>query len=1099
MRVVVIGNGMAGVAVVEEAHKLRPDLSVTIFGDEAHVNYNRILLSDVLAGTRTAESIVLNPLAWYEQHGIDLRLGIRVTTIDPAAKTVTDAAGGVTSYDHLLLAVGGSPFIPPITGIDKAGVFVFRTIEDCDRMLARAGAVTRAVVIGGGLLGLEAARGLINHGVAVTVVHLMEHVMEQQLDPTGGRLLKREIERMGIAVILKATAAEIVGHGEVTGVRLTTGEDLPAGMVLVCAGIRPNLALARAAGLQVNRGIVVDDRMQTSDPAIFAVGDAIEHRGKTYGLIAPIPAQALTVANAIAGDGTRRYEGTACATTLKVAGVHLTSAGDFLGRDGGEEIVWLDAPAGVYKKLVLRGNRLAGMILLGDNRDAARLSTLVLTGQDISAIKRHLIGPPSTGADEAAVSVVVSMADTDLICNCHTVTKGEIVTAIRGQGLTSRDQVAACTKASTGCGSCTELVEDLVRDLTGKTGAARPNGDAGKSAVPALTPPALPDEAGPLRDLPIAYPITFETERIKQEGLGLDFAKIQERGTRALSQDDYFRLKTYGVCSQKHPGYFMLRIRIPGGRVTAGQLRHLADLAETHGRGWGHLTIRQDLELHWVRVEEVPEIWERLDAIGLTTRSACGHTMRNVTACPHGGISPDALMDVQPWADAISAYFLARSAQINPVMPSRLNLYFAGCPDCAPDAQINDIGFVAVRQPGSDAIGWEVWVGGSLGAHPILGFRLRDWMPLEDALPACQVIFELYTKYGIRQKGKARLKFLIEQWGRERFIAQFDRLFEQKKALPENRTFRYPTSHDGEPAPSWPSRLHARVAVAGSAVPLPPGCVPQRQPGYVIVEIAVPLGEIRAVALRTLAGISRRYGHGMVHFTKAQNVELHWIKARNLNALARAVTRAGLSLAGAAAAPRVTACPGTEFCVLAITDAQGAGRGLLSRLASLDPDNSAQTAFLNGVTINISGCPNSCAKHQVADIGLAGALTLVGDEKRYTYQLYLGGRIEGGIQLGEVVRKGITEEMVVPTVETLIAIVREHRETGETFQAVIARLGLPIVAALMDERLAPFMPREVERVSMVTEFAEVAPELAEVAPGLAEVAPRLAQVAKVNP
>lgn len=1063
-RIVVIGNGMAGTAVVEEILKIRHDLPITIFGDERHVNYNRILLSDVLAGTRTPESIVLNPLPWYEQHGIDLRLGMRAAAIDPASKTVRDTTGAVTSYSRLLLAVGAGAHIPSIEGTEKEGVFVFRTLEDTEKILARARTKQKAVVIGGGLLGLEAARGLINHGVSVTVVHLMDRLMEQQLDVKGAALLKHEIERMGIAVILNATAREIAGNGAVTAVHLTTGQVLPTGMVVICAGVRPDMELARSAGLTVNRGVVVDDRMQTSHPDIFAVGDVAEHRGRTYGLVAPIPAQARVAAEAMVGEGTRRYEGTVCATTLKVAGVNVSSAGDFLGREGRdqeavmvEEMVYLDTEAAHYKKLVFRGNRLTGMILLGDNRDAARLSTLILTGQDISKMKTQLlsqVAQPQSGSPGAqAMSFVSSMCEADLVCNCHTVTKGAILSAIREKGLTTREGVASETRASTGCGSCAQLVEDLLREGLGKNGAGE-----------ALS------EARPSPDIPLAYPKTFETERIKQEGLGLDFEKIRREGTRALSHDDYYRLKTYGICSQKHPGYFMLRIRIPGGRITAQQLTHLAELADSHGRGWAHLTTRQDLELHWVRVEEVPEIWERLEGIGLSTRSACGHTMRNVTACPHSGICPDSLLDVQPWAHAISADFLTRSDLINPTMPSRLNIYFAGCPECAPHAQINDIGFVAAARPGDHRIGFELWVGGSLGSHPLLGFTLRDWLPLEEALPACQAIFHLYTRHGIRTKGKARLKFLIDQWGREKFTAQFDRVFADKKALPENRKFRLPTVKDGEEMPSLLSRLLARAAASVLPPSLPPGCYPQRQPGFMRVAVQVPLGEIRVHQLRALARLCRQYGNGSVHFTKDQDAELHWVKAHSLRRLQRAFERAGLTLKGKDTALRVTACPGTEFCVLAITDAQGAGRDLLTVLSRRDP---ARAELLKGISINISGCPNSCARHQVADIGLAGALTAVGEEKRYAYQLYVGGQIEGGVRLGSVIRKGITEDMVVPTVDALIGIAAEHREPDETFQEVVARLGLPRVAELLEKRLTPFLPQEVERVSMVPEMAEV--------------------------
>lgn len=1075
-RLVVIGNGMAGVYAVEEILKIRRDLSITIFGEEPHFNYNRILLSEVLAGERSPESICLNPREWYDQNLIDLRLGTRVTAIDPLSKTVADARGQTTSYDFLLIAVGGVPFIPPIQGADKAGVFVFRNLEDTHKILAQTRLAKEAVVIGGGLLGLEAARALINHGVSVTVVHLMDRLMEQQLDTVGAGLLKRQVERLGIGVILNSTAQEILGEPHVRGVRLTTGQKLSAGMVLICTGIRPNLELARSCGLLTNRGIVVDDRLQTSVADIYAVGDVIEHRGKTYGLVAPLRDQARVVADQMVGQKRLCYEGTVCATTLKVAGIHLTSAGAFSGGKGLDEMVYLDTQAGIYKKLVFEQNRLTGMILLGDHKDTMQLFNLIQSGQDVSAMKDRLIRAMTSRLEPntvSAVSTVSSMADTELICNCHTVTKGVIMAAIRDRGLKTRDEVATLTKASTGCGGCTQLVEDLLIEANTKK--------------PTPTPPAsmprtelhLTDK--PLLGYPTAYPKSLDVERIKQEGLGLDFDRIRENGVLALTEDDYYRLKTYGVCSQKHPGYFMLRIRIPGGQVTAQQLLILAERVDIHGRGWGHLTTRQDLELHWVHLEEVPEIWEKLEAIGLSTRSACGHTLRNVMACPHAAISPTSLIDVRPWAKAVTDFFLKRSDLINPSMPNRLNIFFAGCLDCTPHAQINDIGFVAVKRPGEkggSAVGFELWAGGSLGAHPMLGFRLKEFIPLEDALPACQAIFYIHTRYGNRTKAKSRLKWLVDQWGQEKFKTVFEKVFQGMRTLPENREFAklLTRTKQADPLPPLWARIGTALVTPLAPASLPPGCRPQRQAGYVWLTVEVPLGEIRGPQLRSLARVSRRYGNGEVHLNQDQNVELHWIKAHTVPRVIRALNKAGLRLKGQENGPRVVACPGTEFCVLAVTNAQGAAKDILKRLISNDP---VKAEFLNGVSIHISGCPNSCAKHQVADIGLAGTMSTVGDETLFSYMLYLGGHTSGGIRLGQMIRKGITEEMLLPTLEVLVELLIEHRQSTlgrhESFQQIIDRLGTTRVAQLLQERLTPFLPEAVDRIAMVTDQVEISP------------------------
>ena len=1066
MRLVVIGNGMAGIAVVEAILKTGAPVSITLFGDEPQTHYNRILLSDLLAGKTEAERIFTRPRSWYAERGIEAKLGIAVTAIDPAAKRVTDASGGVTPYDTLVLAVGGVPFVPPIPGREKEGVFLFRTLDETERIVAAARSRRRAVVIGGGLLGLEAARGLINFGVSASIVHLADRLMEQQLDPAGAALLKREIERMGIRVLLKTTAEAILGEERASGVRLTTGEELPAGMVLICTGIRPNLALAQQAGLKTNRGIVVDDRMETSLPGIFAVGDAIEHRGKTYGLIAPLKEQAEVLADVLAGKDQRRYAGTVCATTLKVAGIHLTSAGDFLGGRGADEIAFIDTEKAIYKKCVIRQNRLVGMILLGDNKDGPRLFNLIQKGEDIAEIKEALLGNPSVTGGTSVATGVAALRETDLVCNCNSVTKGTILAAIREKGLKTRDEVAACTQATTGCGSCSQWVDDLL---------------SGAPQIPAKTPPTIAEKpaakAGP------AALKTLDLEKIKQEGLGIDFDRLREEGSRGLTAEDYYRLKTYGICSQKHPGYFMLRIRIPGGAVTSKQLVALADLAETHGRGWGHLTVRQDLELHWVRVEESLEIFERLESIGLSTRSACGHTLRNVMACPHGAVAPDGLFDVQPWAQRITDYFVKRSDLINPAMPNRLNVYFAGCPECAPDAEINDIGFVAVERtlwdlPDSSGLsdsshkklGFELWVGGSLGAHPVLGFRLKEFIPLEDALPACQAIFAIHMKFGNRNKAKSRLKYLIEQWGREKFIETFEKAFLEKRNLPENREIPLPTpAHQKRPA------LWKRIGNRLNPIPASasPGVAPQRQRGYVRLTVAVPLGELRAEQLRAVSRIARRHGNGIVHFTKDQDLSLHWVPVRKIGRAVQALKAAGLSLRGRENGPALLACPGTEFCTLAVTNAQGAARDLLA----FRPKEPEKGALFNAISIHLSGCPNSCAKHQVADIGLAGTMAPVGELRRFSYQLFLGGQVEGGVRLGEMVRKGITEERVVPTVDALLGIVAAHRLPGESFQETVTRLGTGAVASLLEKEIGPLAPELSEAITMIPDLAAAGNEV----------------------
>jgi nitrite reductase (NADH) large subunit len=394
-RLVVVGNGMAGMRTVEELLKLDPSMyDITVFGAEPRVNYNRILLSPVLAGEKQPEDIVLHPRAWYEEHGITLHAGDPVVAIDRRRRVVRARSGLEVGYDRLLLATGSSPFIVPVPGAKLAGVIGFRDLDDVDTMLAAAGRGGHAVVIGGGLLGLEAANGLLRRGMAVTVVHLTDSLMNQQLDPQAALLLKAALERRGLRILLGAQTESIAGSEKVEAVRFSDGLEVPADLVVMAAGVRPNIVLAREAGLYCERAIVVDDTLQTYDPRVYAVGECVQHRKATFGLVAPIWEQARVCAAHLAGRGHRRYVQQATATKLKVTGIDLYSAGDIVGLEGSEDLVLRDRHAGVYKRLVLAGNRVTGAVLYGDVVDGPWYFDLIQSGADISAIRdRLLFGP----------------------------------------------------------------------------------------------------------------------------------------------------------------------------------------------------------------------------------------------------------------------------------------------------------------------------------------------------------------------------------------------------------------------------------------------------------------------------------------------------------------------------------------------------------------------------------------------------------------------------------------------------------------------------------------------------------------------------------
>ena len=389
---VVVGNGMAAMRTVEELLKLAPDLyDITVFGAEPHGNYNRILLSPVLAGDKNIDDIMLNTPDWYAKHGITLHAGDPVESIDRKRRLVRSRSGVSVPYDRLLLATGSKPFIIPVPGHDLPGVIAFRDIQDVHQMLEAARQHRHAVVIGGGLLGLEAANGLLRQGMQVTVVHVPGSLMNQQLDQPAAALLKQALEARGLHFLLNAETAAISGETRVQAVHFKDGSSIPADLVVMTAGVRPNMQLAQAAGLHCERAIVVDDTLQTYDPRIYAVGECVQHRRATFGLVAPIWDQARVAAAHLAGAGHRRYVQQATATKLKVTGVDLYSAGDFIGDADSEDLVLRDPRRGIYKRLILKGSQLIGAVLYGDVKDGPWYFDLIQQHTDITALRHQLV------------------------------------------------------------------------------------------------------------------------------------------------------------------------------------------------------------------------------------------------------------------------------------------------------------------------------------------------------------------------------------------------------------------------------------------------------------------------------------------------------------------------------------------------------------------------------------------------------------------------------------------------------------------------------------------------------------------------------------
>jgi len=727
-RLVVIGNGMAGTACVEQILKHASRFEITVFGDETHVNYNRILLSAVLAGEKSAEEIVLNSLEWYQENGIHLRLGVRITDVDSVHKTVTGDDGSVTPFDKLLLATGSSPLIPPMEGTKKQGVYVFRNLDDTRALLDRAHKGARAVVIGGGLLGLEAARGLQVQGCEVTVVHLMDTLMERQLDSIGGGYLKAKMECLDVKVLLSHNTAAIVGEDKAEGVRFKNGEELPADFVVIAAGIRPNVELGRKAGLTVNRGIVVNDFLETSQPDIFAVGECVEHNGLCYGLVAPLLEQGKVLAATITGNKGPRYEGTVPAAKLKIMGVDVFSAGDFSETTPGNDVVRYEDPAlGIYKKLILRENRLVGAILVGETGDSHRYMEWLQNKADLRHQRRQLLFPepsPDTGLG------VAQFPDTKVICGCHGVSKGAIVQAIRERGLTTLSQLKECTRASTGCGSCTDLCQSLLK-------AVAPQFE--EEEKHALCK-CVPLSESQLREIARSQRLRSVQQvlDVYGNGVGCEICKPalsymldmvwcgeheEDRSARFIN--DRVHANIQKDCT------FSVVPRIRGGVTSPEELRQIANVAEKYNVRMVKITGSQRIDLLGVSKSDLPKIWADL---GMPSGQAYTKGVRMVKTC----VGTDfCRFGVQ---DSIAAGVELERRFENLATPHKLKMGVVGCPRNCAEATVKDIGLVG--QEGS----WQVVIGGAAGKKVRKADLLVTVESTEEALQAAALFFQYYRE-----------------------------------------------------------------------------------------------------------------------------------------------------------------------------------------------------------------------------------------------------------------------------------------------------------------------------------------------------------------
>lgn len=746
MKLVMIGNGMAGVRAIEELLKLAPDLyDITVFGAEPHPNYNRILLSPVLAGEQTLDEIVLNDWAWYSDNGIQLHAGWKVTEVDRVQRTVCaeNALGEkvTAAYDRLIMATGSNPFILPLPGKDLQGVLAYRDIADTQAMIDAATQYKHAVVIGGGLLGLEAANGLMKRGMQVTVVHVSEWLMERQLDKVAAQMLQTSLEARGMQFRMSAQTAALVGNdsGRVSQVEFKDGTQLNADLVVMAVGIRPNTALAEKMGLHVNRGIVVSDTLQTvTDPRIWAVGECAVHRGIAYGLVAPLFEQGKVLANHLAEFGIGRYTGSLTSTKLKVTGIDLFSAGDFMGGDGFEEIVMSDPAGGVYKKLVLKGDQLVGACLYGDTVDGSWYFKLLRDGRSVADIRDKLMFGESNIGDvgHQGQSKAAAMADTDEVCGCNGVTKGAICKAIKDKGLFTLDEVRKQTKASASCGSCTGLVEQILMFTAG--------GDY--SATPKLKPMCGCTEHGhqAVRD-------TIREQKLITVGGVFKFMNWRTPNGCASCRPavNYYLISTWPKEAQDDPqsrfinershaniqkdGTYSVIPRMWAGETTAAELRRIADVVDKYQIPTVKVTGGQRIDLLGVKKEDLVDVWKD---IGMPCGHAYAKALRTVKTCVG---SEWCRMGTQ---DSTQMGKDLEKAMWRMYAPHKVKFAVSGCPRNCAEAGIKDVGIIGVDS------GWEMYVGGNGGIKTEVAHFFTKLKTAEEVLEYTGAFMQLYREEG---------------------------------------------------------------------------------------------------------------------------------------------------------------------------------------------------------------------------------------------------------------------------------------------------------------------------------------------------------------
>lgn len=937
MRIAVIGAGMAGNALVDELLKGGQSVEIHLFGEEKSPPYNRIYLSEVLSGRKLPSQLYLKTYQQLQEEGVILHIGERVERIFPNRKTFITSRGDIYEYHKLVIATGSKPSLPPIGGLYKEGVFAYRSLDDVYKILDMARISRRAVVIGGGLLGVECAAALREIGLEVYLVHILDVLMEKQLDKDASDMLKKRLEGMGIRVLTNKQTQEVLGDRKAKGVRFSDGQELEMDFVVVATGIKPNTDLAIASGLKVNRGILVDQYLETSAQDVYAVGECIEHAGKTFGLLAPVLEQVKVCAGNVLHGNKERYEGSLEYALLKVAGVRLMSAGEIVEIEGDEAVLYRDREN--YRKGVLREGKLVGFILYGNLAGSEKLLKLLKSGEalkDGSFIVRDLF-----------IEEEKELKETDLVCNCGAVSYGEILKAISA-GAKSFEDIQRTTRASTYCGSCAGLVESILRKQV-KEKPRRVN------KVEEYKKTKHPFDTKLLEKL-------YE---LAEEG---DHQKLPE-------EDKDIGLKWYGIFYRKAtPGYFMIRVRITHGRLTSEQAMVLAHLAKKFGRNHIDITSRQQIQLRWIELREIPKVISAIEKIGLTTLQTGMDNIRNVTGDPLSGLVEDSLIDTTVIAKRIVDLFLFKRQYAD--LPRKFNLALLGSKRDTINCKFNDLCFYLAQKDG--IIGFNVYAGGKVGSGgPQEGFDLNVFLRPYEAIDLSRAVFEVYSDLGNREdRSKNRLYYLVKELGVEGFRSELERRLMrnlQRKGLD-------------------------LVESTGERQ----GLIKQKN-GLYAVSIMVPAGMFTGEDLEDIALLAKKYGSGEIRLSVYQNLYIVNVPEENLSDLLSHSIFEKYPISTSPYFQGLMACQGSKYCSFGVIENKPDAIRLASYLSERLPIDKP-------VRMHWSGCAKGCGQHGAGDFGFVGTKVRVEGQVKLAVDVYVKEQKVDTVPLDEL--EGYMEELI---------------------------------------------------------------------------------------